>query len=106
MILAVGLILISQVEQQLFAVATDQTSQNYELFARSNLVAWCIVPFDAKKRAPEARAEMLERLGFKLFAYDYRAEHVSTFDAKMDALARHHVQLLAWWFPGTLNDEA
>ena len=69
-------------------------------------MAWCIVPFDAKKRAPEARAEMLERLGFKLFAYDYRAEHVPTFDAEMEALARHHVQLLAWWFPGALNDEA
>ncbi len=24
----------------------------------------------------------------------------------MDALKRHHVRLLAWWFPGTLNEEA
>src|SRR4051812_40569418 len=54
------------------------------LFARTNLVAWCIVPFDAKKRAPEERAQMLERLGFRLFAYDYRAEHVPTFDAEME----------------------
>ena len=76
------------------------------LFARSNLVAWCIVPFDAKKRGPEERAAMMERLGFKLFAYDYRAEHVPTFDAEMEALQRHHVRLMAWWFPGTLNDEA
>jgi len=76
------------------------------LFAQTNLVAWCIVPFDAKKRSPEERAAMLERLGFKLFAYDYRAEHVPTFDAEMDALERHHIQLLAWWFPPTLNDEA
>ncbi len=76
------------------------------LFARSNLVAWCIVPFDAKKRGPEPRAEMLERLGFSLFAYDYRAEHIPTFDAEMEALKRHHVRLLAWWFPTTLNDEA
>jgi hypothetical protein len=29
------------------------------LFAKSNLVAWCIVPFDAKKRGPEERAHML-----------------------------------------------
>lgn len=78
----------------------------YELFARSNLVAWCIVPFDAKKRGPEERAAMLERLGFRLFAYDYRAEHIPTFDAEIEALKRHHVRLLAWWFPGTLNDEA
>jgi quinoprotein glucose dehydrogenase len=77
-----------------------------ELFARTNLVAWCIVPFDAKKRGPEERAAMLERLGFKLFAYDYRAEHIPTFDAEMEALERHHVRLFAWWFPGALNDEA
>lgn len=77
-----------------------------ELFAKTNLAAWCIVPFDAKKRGPEARAEMLERLGLRLFAYDYRAEHIPTFDAEMDALQRHHIRLLAWWFPSTLNDEA
>jgi sugar phosphate isomerase/epimerase len=76
------------------------------LFARTNLVAWCIVPFDAKKRGPEERAAMLEKLGFKLFAYDYRAEHILTFDAEMEALARHQVRLFAWWFPGALNDEA
>jgi len=76
------------------------------LFAHSNLVAWCIVPFDGKKRGPEQRAEMLERLGFSLFAYDYRAEHLPTFDAEMEALKRRHIRLLAWWFPATLNDEA
>jgi len=49
---------------------------------------------------------MLEGLGFQLFAYDYRAEHVPTFDAEMEALKRHRIRLLAWWFPPTLNDEA
>ncbi len=76
------------------------------LFARTNLCAWCIVPFDAKKRGPEERAAMLEKLGFTMLAYDYRAEHIPTFDAEMEALKRHHVRLLAWWFPTTLNDEA
>jgi sugar phosphate isomerase/epimerase len=78
----------------------------YQLFARTNLVAWCIVPFDARKRGPEARAAMLEKLGFKQFAYDYRVEHIPTFDAELEALGRHHVRLLAWWFPWTMNDEA
>ncbi len=76
------------------------------LLARTNLVAWCIVPFDGARRGPEARAAMLERLGFTMFAYDYRAEHISTFDAEMEALSRHHVNLFAWWFPTTMNDEA
>lgn len=49
---------------------------------------------------------MLERLGFRHFAYDYRAEHIPTFDAEMDALQRHGIELSAWWFPTELNDEA
>jgi sugar phosphate isomerase/epimerase len=77
-----------------------------DLFARDNLVAWCIVPFDAKKRGPEERAAMLEKMGIQRLAYDYRAEHIPTFDAELDALQRHHIELTAWWFPTELNDEA
>ena len=87
---------------RIHGVAADA---GYQLFARTNLVAWCIVPFDAKKRGPEERASMLERLGFTKFAYDYRAEHIPTFDAEMVALKKHNVQLVAWWFPTTLNAE-
>ncbi len=78
----------------------------FDLYSRENLVAWCIVPFDAKKRRPEERAAMMQRLGLRRFAYDYRAEHVATFDAEMEALKRHKIELVAWWFPTTLNDEA
>jgi len=76
------------------------------LFARDNLAAWCIVPFDAKQRGPEARAEMLAKLGFKQFIYDYRAEHIPQWDAELVALKKHGIQLTGWWFPTTLNDEA
>ena len=76
------------------------------LFAPTNLVAWCIVPFDTKKRGPEERAEMLERLGFTHFAYDWRAEHIPSFDAEVEALQKHHIALTAWWFPAALNDDA
>jgi quinoprotein glucose dehydrogenase len=88
------------------AVDAGSAHLNTALFNHTNLVAWCIVPFDAKRRGPEERAAMLERLGFKMFAYDYRAEHIPTFDAEIEALERHHIQLLAWWFPTGLNDEA
>ena len=76
------------------------------LLAPTNLVAWCIVPFDSKKRGPEERAEMLERLGFTHFAYDWRAEHIPSFDAEVEALQKRHIALTAWWFPAALNDEA
>ena len=71
------------------------------LWSHDNLVAWCVVPFDAKHRGPEERAEMLERLGFKHFAYDWRDKDIPTFDAELDALAKHHIDLLGWWFPMT-----
>jgi hypothetical protein len=76
------------------------------LFARDNLIAWCIVPFDSKRRSPEERAVMLERLGFRHFAYDWRAEHIPTFDAEIEALRRHGISLDAFWVaPGELNRE-
>ena len=81
-------------------------AEEYQLFARTNLVAWCIVPFDAKKRTPEERAAMLEKIGIRRMAYDYRAEHIPTFDQEIAALRKHHIELTAWWFPTTLNDEA
>jgi putative heme-binding domain-containing protein len=77
------------------------------LFARDNLIAWCIVPFDSKNRAPEERAAMLQKLGFKHFAYDWRSEHIPTFDAEVLALRRHGVALDAFWVaPGELNRES
>jgi hypothetical protein len=77
------------------------------LFARDNLIAWCIVPFDSKKRDPEERAAMLECLGFRHYAYDWRAEHIPTFDAEIEALKRHGIALDAFWVaPGELNRES
>ena len=49
---------------------------------------------------------MLAKLGLKRFAYDYRAEQIPTFDAEIAALKKHGIELTAWWFPTTLNDEA
>ena len=82
-----------------------RTSTGRGSIARENLVAWCIVPFDARKRGPEERAAMLERLGFKHFAYDWRAEHIPTFDAEIEALKRHGIALDAFWAAGELNRE-
>lgn len=76
------------------------------LWAHENLVAWCAVPFDAKKRGPEERAEMLAKLGFKHFAYDWRKEHIPTFDAEIEALTKKGIDLLAWWFPFSTDDPA
>ncbi len=76
------------------------------VFDRPNLAAWCIVPFDANKRGPEERAAMLEKLGITKFVYDYRKEHIPQWYDELKALKKHHVELLGWWFPGALNEEA
>lgn len=77
-----------------------------KLWARENLVAWCIVPYDAKKRSPEARADLLQQLGFRSFAYDWRAEHVPTFEAEIAAMQRRGITITAWWFPTKFDDHA
>ncbi len=70
-----------------------------ELFAKSNLVAWCIVPFDAKKRGPEERAEMMHRLGITRFVYDWRDKDIPDWDREMDALAKRGIKLHGFWTP-------
>lgn len=74
------------------------------LWNHDNLAAWCMVPFDANKRGPEERAQLLEKLGFKHFAYDWRDKDVPTFDAEIEALKGHGIDLLAWWFPFDANN--
>jgi putative heme-binding domain-containing protein len=92
-------LLLSSTASPLFAQAPSP-------FNRDNLVAWCIVPFDAKKRGPEDRAALLQELGFKRFAYDWRAEHVPTFDAEITALEKRGIRLQAFWFPADLGKDA
>jgi hypothetical protein len=74
-----------------------------EILARSNLVAWCVVPFDARKRNSEERAQMLLRLGIRRLAYDWREEHIPTFDTEIEVMQRQGIAIDAWWFPANLE---
>jgi len=87
-----------------FPLVADEPAK--DVFRRDNLVAWCIVPFDAKKRTPAERVEMLEKLGFKKYAYDWRAEHLPSFDEEVGLLKKGGIELTAVWFPPALNDDA
>lgn len=68
-------------------------------FERDNLVAWCIVPFDAKNRGPKERAEMLVRLGIKRVAYDWRDEHVKQWDDELEQYRTHGIEMVGFWAP-------
>ena len=81
---------------QLAAQETN-TTPSKALLRTDNLVAWCIVPFDAKKRSPAERSEMLKRLGLKKVAYDWRAEHVEQFETEIQAYQTHGIDFFAFW---------
>jgi len=62
-----------------------------------NLVPWAIVPYDASKRTPLERAKMLKRLGFTKVAYDWRKEHVSSFEEEILAYKQQGLEYFAFW---------
>lgn len=66
-------------------------------FRTENLVAWCIVPFDARKRGPAARTAMLRELGLTRCAYDWRAEHVPAFEEEILQYKKQGVEYFAFW---------
>jgi sugar phosphate isomerase/epimerase len=68
------------------------------IYARENIIAWCIVPFDKPERTPEQRAKMLKELGISKLAYDWREKHVPTFDEELLALKRHNIKLQSFWY--------
>lgn len=89
----------------LFALVA-QPAPPKDIFAPDNLVAWCIVPFDKKNRTPAERVEMLGKLGFKRFAYDWRGPHLPTFDEEVRLLKARGIELSAVWFPANLGAES
>lgn len=68
------------------------------LFAKSSLVAWCIVPYDKSERTPMQRASMLRELGISQFAYDWRDKHLPQFKKEIEALRENNIRLKAVWF--------
>ena len=77
--------------------ALAQDPEAKKIFQRDRLVAWCIVPFDARKRTPSQRAEMVAKLGMARVAYDWRAEHVPTFEAEIEEYKKHGIEFFAFW---------
>ena len=72
-------------------------SQVPENMKPDHLAAWCIVPFDAKKRTPSERAQMLKRLGIQRSAYDWRGEHVKEFEEEILQYKKHGIEFFAFW---------
>ncbi|TWU51651.1 DUF6797 domain-containing protein [Rubripirellula reticaptiva] len=68
-----------------------------DLLRIDNQVAWCIVPFDATKRSPAERASMLKELRITRCAYDWRDEHVPTFEQEILEYKKQGIEFFAFW---------
>lgn len=89
-------------------IAQNESGNTPSIYSKQNLIAWCIVPFDSKNRGPQERAEMLNNLGITKLAYDWREEHIPTFDEELEALKKHDIKLQGFWFysgPDPANDK-
>lgn len=67
------------------------------LYAKENLVAWCVVPFDSRKRTPAERTRMLQELGFRSLAWEWRQEHLTLLDEEIVLLREAGIDLKAVW---------
>ncbi|MFM7055920.1 MAG: sugar phosphate isomerase/epimerase family protein [Planctomycetota bacterium] len=81
----------------LFSTARAADPPHAPSFHRDRLVAWCIVPFDARQRGPAERAEMVKRLGITRVAYDWRESHVATFEEEILQYQKQGIEYFAFW---------
>ncbi|WP_460925463.1 sugar phosphate isomerase/epimerase family protein [Pontibacter brevis] len=93
------------------AVVREERPGNDMLYAKDNLVAWCTIPYDSRKRNSEERASMLKDLGIKSFAYDWRWEDLPNMEHELATLKKHDIELESVWFwidggSGKVFDEA
>jgi sugar phosphate isomerase/epimerase len=75
----------------------NSTKNDIRIFEKDNLIAWCIVPFDANDRSPAERAQMLKDLGINKLAYDYRDRHIPQFEEEINTLSKEGIELSSVW---------
>jgi len=83
---------------------SNEPVQLPSLWEHDNLLAWCVVRYDDMKRGPQERAQMLERLGFRHYAYDWPEINAAIFDAEIEALQNRQIDLTACWFSLEADD--
>ncbi len=78
-----------------FLGATGVAAQS--IFSKSNLTAWCIVPFDNQHRTPEQRIDLLKKLGIKQYAYDWREKHLPEMVREWQYAQKKKIGITAVW---------
>ncbi|MEL7498723.1 MAG: sialate O-acetylesterase [Planctomycetota bacterium] len=77
--------------------SSDAKIKTGDNFKKKNLVAWCIVPFDAKNRGPAERAKMVRDLGLRRVAYDWRKNHIPEFETEILEYKKNDIEYFAFW---------
>lgn len=73
------------------------SNKPYGRFQKENLIPWSIVGFDVKERTPSERLDMLERLGYKHYAYGNRTKHIPTMKAEWQLAEERGIDIKAVW---------
>jgi len=72
-------------------------SNAQENFNKNNLLAWCIIPYDSLNRGPEERVKMLKELDIQHYVYDWRSEHISTFEKEIKTAKQNNIKIEGIW---------
>ena len=75
------------------------------LFNKKNLIPWSIVGFDVKERSPKERLEMLDRLGYKQYAYGNRPKHIPSMQQEWRMAKDKGISIKAVWLYINLNKD-
>ncbi|TXG36065.1 sugar phosphate isomerase/epimerase family protein [Seonamhaeicola maritimus] len=81
----------------LFSCRANHSTKEAYPFSKSNLIPWSIVGFDVKERSPKERLEMLERLGYKQYAYGNRPKHIPTMKQEWQLAKEKGITIKAVW---------
>ena len=88
-----GLLTVALLATTSVRLTADDT---VSLFDHKNISAlWIAAPWDAKKRGPEERMQMLHELGLSKFAYNGDG----AVDAEIEAAKKHGIEIAAFWYP-------
>jgi len=78
-------------------ISENSKQKGMDMGNHDNVIAWCIVPFDAEDRTPEERAAMLKDLGIGKYAYDYRDRHIPEFKKEINVMKQEGIEISAVW---------
>ncbi len=99
------LLIVLLVTSSSCGIGKNKSVEKQSPFKKENLIPWSIVGFDVKERTPKERLEMLERLGYKHYAYGNRPKHIPTMKQEWEMAKEKGIAIKAVWLYINLNKD-